>query len=173
MVVILMGVSGSGKTTIGARLAEDLGWRFIDADDFHPPENIRRMAAGQPLTDADRKPWLKRLREELAAVIEAGENVTLACSALSRESRLQLVVDPAVVRLVYLKGTIELIRQRLRNRSGHFMKESMLASQFAALEEPTDALVVDIDDRPGAIVDKIRAGLDLDGLAAQLPMTGV
>jgi gluconokinase len=161
VVVILMGVSGSGKTTIGARLAEDLGWRFMDADDFHPPANIRRMAAGQPLTDEDRQPWLARLRVEIVAAVGAGENVTLACSALSRDARRQLVVDAAVVRLVYLKGTIDLIRQRLRNRSGHFMKESMLASQFAALEEPADALIVDIDDRPGAIVDKIRAGLGL------------
>ncbi|HEY4184059.1 MAG TPA: gluconokinase [Polyangia bacterium] len=161
MVVILMGVSGSGKTTIGAKLAEDLGWRFLDADDFHPPENVRRMAAGHPLTEEDRKPWLARLREAITAAVAAGENLTLACSALSHDSRHQLVVDAAAVRLVYLKGEMALIRQRLRNRSGHFMKEDMLASQFAALEEPTDALVVDIDDRPATIVQKIRDGLGL------------
>jgi gluconokinase len=161
MVVILMGVSGSGKTTIGARLAQDLGWRFLDADDFHPAENIRKMAAGQPLTEVDREPWIERLRRELAAALAAGESVTLACSALSAASRRMLAVDPAQVRFVYLKGSPALIRQRLRNRSGHFMRETMLASQFAALEEPSDALVVDIDDRPGAIVDKIRRGLGL------------
>jgi len=161
MVVILMGVSGSGKTTIGARLAQDLGWRFLDADDFHPAENIRKMAAGQPLTEADREPWLERLRRELAAALAAGESVTLACSALSAASRRLLAVDPSQVRFVYLKGSPALIRQRLRNRSGHFMRETMLASQFAALEEPSDALVVDIDDRPGAIVDKIRQALAL------------
>lgn len=159
MVVILMGVSGSGKTTIGARLAQDLGWRFLDADDFHPAENIRKMTAGQPLTEEDREPWIERLRREITAVLAAGESATLACSALSVGSRHLLAVDPARVRFVYLKGSQALIRQRLRNRSGHFMRESMLASQFAALEEPDDALVVDIDDRPGAIVDKIRHGL--------------
>jgi len=161
MVLILMGVSGSGKTTIGARLAQDLGWRFLDADDFHPPENVRKMTAGEPLTDDDRRPWIERLRREIAALLTTNENVTLACSALSAASRHQLTVDPARVRFVYLKGAPALIRQRLRNRSGHFMKENMLASQFAALEEPADALVVDIDDRPGAIVAKIRQALSL------------
>jgi gluconokinase len=159
MIVVIMGVSGSGKTTIGSRLAEDLGWRFVDADDFHSPENIRRMAAGQPLTDRDRQPWLARLREEIANAIAAGENVALACSALKEASRQQLAVDQQRVRFVYLRGSMELIRQRLRNRSGHFMREEMLASQFAALEEPTDAVVVDIDDRPRSIVEKIRAAL--------------
>src|ERR1700710_2321231 len=146
MVVILMGVSGSGKTTIGARLAQDLGWRFLDADDFHPPENIRKMTAGEPLTDEDRQPWIERLRREIAAALAAPESITLACSALSVASRSRLAVDANRVRFVYLKGTLALIRQRLRNRSGHFMKDNMLASQFAALEEPSDALVVDIDD---------------------------
>jgi len=161
MILVLMGVSGSGKTTIGARLAEELGWRFIDADDFHSPENIRRMAAGIPLTDRDRQPWLARLRDEIARAIAAGENMTLACSALKRASRQRLIVDPQVVRFVYLRGSMELIRQRLRNRSGHFMKDNMLASQFAALEEPVDALIVDIDERPGRIVEQIRAALRL------------
>lgn len=156
-----MGVSGSGKTTIGARLAQDLGWRFLDADDFHSAENVRKMTAGVPLTEEDRKPWIERLRLEIGTALGAGESLTMACSALSSASRRALAVDPAAVRFVYLKGSPALIRQRLRNRSGHFMKETMLTSQFAALEEPTDALVVDIDDRPGAIVQKIRAGLGL------------
>lgn len=161
MVLILMGVSGSGKTTIGARLAQDLGWRFLDADDFHSAENIRKMAEGHPLTEEDREPWIERLRREITAALAAGESIAMACSALSAASRRMLAVDPNQVRFVYLKGSPALIRQRLRNRSGHFMKESMLASQFAALEEPEGALVVDIDDRPGAIVDKIRHGLGL------------
>jgi len=161
MILVLMGVSGSGKTTIGARLAEELGWRFLDADDFHSPENVRRMAAGIPLTDRDRQPWLDRLRDEITRAIAAGENMTLACSALKRSSRQSLLVDPQLVRFVYLRGSMDLIRQRLRNRSGHFMKEDMLASQFAALEEPVDALIVDIDERPGRIVEQIRAALRL------------
>jgi len=161
MVLILMGVSGSGKTTIGARLAQDLGWRFLDADDFHPAENIRKMTDGQPLTEEDREPWLERLRREITGALAAGESIALACSALSATSRRMLAADPNQVRFVYLKGSPALIRQRLRNRSGHFMKETMLASQFATLEEPADALVVDIDDRPGAIVEKIRRGLGL------------
>jgi len=161
MILVLMGVSGSGKTTIGARLAEELGWRFLDADDFHSPENVRRMAVGIPLTDRDRQPWLDRLRDEITRAIAAGENMTLACSALKRSSRQSLLVDPQLVRFVYLRGSMDLIRQRLRNRSGHFMKEDMLASQFAALEEPVDALIVDIDERPGRIVEQIRAALRL------------
>ena len=161
MIVVLMGVAGSGKTTIGSRLAEDLGWRFVDADDFHSPENIRRMAAGQTLTDLDRQPWLARLRVEITNAIAAGENVALACSALKQASREQLAVEPRSVRFVYLRGSVELVRQRLRNRSGHFMREEMLASQFAALEEPADAVVVDIDERPRRIVEQIREALGI------------
>ena len=159
MIVILMGVSGSGKTTIGLRLAGELQWRFVDADDLHSPENIRKMASGQPLSDGERKPWLALLRHEVEESSARNENVIIACSALKDVYRKLLVVDPAVVRVVYLKGSIDLIRERLLGRSGHFMKDDLLVSQFATLEEPTDALVIDIDDRPGKVVDKVRAAL--------------
>ena len=161
MVVIVMGVSGSGKTTIGSRLAEDLGWYFLDADDFHSPENIRRMADGQPLTEQDRQPWLTRLHGEIARSLQTGENLVLACSALKASSRERLDAGDPTVRYVFLRGSEELIRERLRNRSGHFMKADLLASQFATLEEPADAITMDIDDRPRRIVEKIRMALGL------------
>lgn len=161
MILIVMGVSGCGKTTIGSRLAEDLDWYFLDADDFHSPENIRRMADGQPLTDEDRQPWLTRLRNEIVRAIEAKENLVLACSALKESSRALLSGGDPAVRFVYLRGSEELIRERLRNRSGHFMKADLLSSQFAALEEPKDAITVDIDDRPLRVVEKVRAALGL------------
>jgi gluconokinase len=161
MILIVMGVSGCGKTTIGSRLAEDLGWYFLDADDFHSPENIRRMADGQPLSDEDRQPWLARLRTEIVRAIEANENLVLACSALKESSRVRLSGGDPAVRFVYLRGSEALIRERLRNRSGHFMKADLLSSQFATLEEPKDAITVDIDDRPLRVVEKIRAALGL------------
>jgi len=161
MVLIVMGVSGSGKTTIGSRLAEDLGWFFLDADDFHSPENIRRMADGQPLTDEDRQPWLTRLHDEIVRSLQAKENLVLACSALKESSRARLSGGDPTVRFVYLRGSKELIRERLRHRSGHFMKADLLDSQFAALEEPMDAITVDIDDRPRRVVEKVRAALGL------------
>ena len=161
MVLIVMGVSGCGKTTIGSRLAEELDWYFLDADDFHSPENIRRMADGQPLTEADRQPWLTRLRGEIARALEAKENLVLACSALTEASRARLSGGDPAVRFVYLRGSEPLILERLRSRSGHFMKPDLLASQFAALEEPKDAITVDVDERPRRVVEKIRAALGL------------
>lgn len=161
MILIVMGVSGSGKTTVGSRLAEDLDWYFLDADDFHSPENIRRMADGQPLTDEDRQPWLTRLHDEIARAIAANENLVLACSALKETSRVRLSGGDPAVRFVYLRGSEALIRERLRNRSGHFMKDDLLTSQLAALEEPADAITVDIDDRPLRVVEKVRTALGL------------
>jgi len=161
MILIVMGVSGCGKTTIGSRLAEDLGWFFLDADDFHSPENIRRMADGQALTDEDRQPWLTRLREEIVRSLAANEDLVLACSALKESSRAKLSGGDPAVRFVYLRGSPELIGERLRNRSGHFMKPDLLASQFATLEEPKDAITVDIDERPRRVVEKVRAALGL------------
>ena len=136
-VVIVMGVAGSGKSTVGALLAARNGGDFYDADDFHSPENIAKMAAGIPLDDADRAPWLARLRAEVVDATPTGEFAVLACSALKRAYRETLGVGTAGVALVYLKGDAGTLGERLGNRAGHYMKAGMLASQFAALEEPS------------------------------------
>ncbi len=161
MVVILMGVAGSGKTTIGRLLAAELGWEFADADDFHPPANIAKMSAGQPLDDDDRGPWLAALRGHIDAHLTAGRGAVVTCSALRDRYRAVLQADPGRVRLVYLKGSRELLWSRISAREGHFMKAGMLDSQLAMLEEPADALVVDIAPPPGQILATIRRGLSL------------
>lgn len=142
MILVMMGVSGSGKTTIGRAFADAMGWTFLDADDFHPPANMAKMAAGTPLTDDDRWPWLDRLRDELIAIDQRGEHAVLACSALKAayRARLQQAND---VHFVYLKGDRATIAPRLAMRHGHYMPASLLESQFATLEEPTDAIVID------------------------------
>ena len=160
MIVIVMGVVGAGKTTIGRLLAEQLGWQFADADDFHPPSNVEKMSNGRPLTDDDRRPWLDRLRAEIGQWIAAGRNVVLACSALKRTYRQELRVGPEV-RFAYLKGSTALIAERLRSRRGHFANEQILASQFADLEEPEEAVTVDISATPRQIVTEIRQKLAL------------
>lgn len=158
MVVILMGVTGSGKTTIGSLLAEQLKWRFDDADGFHSPANVEKMRQGIPLTDADRVPWLEALREHISGCITTGENAVLACSALKETYRDYLVIDEAV-KLVHLKGNFKLIEQRLQNRRGHYMNPNLLQSQFETLEEPEEALTVDIARSPDQIVASIRSKL--------------
>ncbi len=158
MVIILMGVTGSGKTTIGRLLARELGWPFHDADDFHSEASVEKMARGVPLDDRDRAPWLAALRELVRLRVESGENTVLACSALKESYRDLLLVDEDV-KLIYLKGGYDLIRERLGSRQGHFMKAAMLDSQFAALEEPERALSVDISLPPEEIVKAIRDGL--------------
>jgi len=153
-----MGVTGSGKTTIGQALAESLDWQFIDADDFHPPSNVAKMRAGIPLDDADRAPWLAALRTHIVGWLNSEANVVLACSALKRAYRDEVVVSPNV-RVVYLRGNSELITARLKERHGHYMDPNLLSSQFATLEEPRDALVVDVDASVDEIVKQIRKGI--------------
>ena len=156
-----MGVAGSGKTTVGTLVAQRLGWRFIEADDFHSPLEIQHMLAGQPLSDAERQPWLAQLRRVLADCLTRNESAVLACSALKEAYRRQLTVDPEAVRFVYLKGDPALIRQRLRNRSGHFAKENLLTSQYTALEEPDDALTIAVDDEPELLAQRISDAITL------------
>jgi gluconokinase len=164
MIVIVMGVTGAGKTTVGRLLAEQLGWRFADADDFHPPANVEKMRRGISLNDEDRRPWLQALRAQIAYWIAQGSNVVLACSALKRSYRQELAAGPEV-RFVYLKGSPALIADRLRSRHGHFADEQILAGQFADLEEPKEgvenAVTVDIDASPQEIVAAIRQKLGL------------
>ena len=156
-----MGVSGSGKTTLGLRLSNDLGWRFIDADDFHSFDRLRRMAGGEALSETEVQAWMAALREQIADALSRGENAVLAYSALKSGMRHQLALDPRAVRFVYLKGSASLVKQRLRARSGHFLREAQIANQFAALEEPEDAVIIDIDERPGRIVEQIRQALSI------------
>lgn len=160
MIVIVMGVVGAGKTTIGRLLAEQLGWRFADADDFHPPSNVEKIRQGIALNDADREPWLRRLHVQIERWIADGQSAVLACSALKLSYRQELEAGPDV-RFVYLKGSAELIAQRLRARRGHFANEAILASQFVDLEEPADAVAVDIASTPEQIVAEIRAKLGI------------
>jgi ACS family D-galactonate transporter-like MFS transporter len=159
IVIVLMGVAGSGKTTVGRRLAEELGWSFQDADEFHPPENIAKMAAGVPLDDGDRAPWLAAIRAGIDGALARDEGAVFTCSALREAYRRIIVADPGRVRLVHLRGSPELIRERMRQRQGHFMKEAMIQSQFAVLEPPGDAIPVDVAGAPEQIVRQIRAEL--------------
>ncbi|MGD1079366.1 MAG: gluconokinase [Candidatus Sulfotelmatobacter sp.] len=160
MIVIVMGVVGAGKTTVGRLLAEQLGWEFADADDFHPASNVEKIRHGIALTDDDRRPWLEALREAIAHWIAEGKNVVLACSALKRGYRRELEVG-SEVRFVYLKGSAGLIAERLRLRQGHFAGEQILASQFADLEEPEAGATVEIAATPQTIVAEIREKLGL------------
>jgi gluconokinase len=158
MIVLVMGVCGCGKTTVGRALAEDIGWEFLDADDLHPPSNVAKMASGVALTDEDRWPWYERIADELRRATAAGRHVVLACSALKQTYRdwLSHGVD---LRVVYLKGDAATITPRLASRRGHFMPASLLASQFETLEEPRDASVVDVAEPVEAQVAAITRAL--------------
>jgi len=154
-----MGVSGSGKTTIGKKLAESLGWRFYEGDQFHPPENIAKMSAGIPLTDEDRLPWLNTIHNLIQTQLQNGQSAVIACSALKKSYRERLLKGNLGVHIVYLKGNEDLIRHRMKTRGSHFMKAAMLSSQFRTLEEPDGVLTVDISQDPSKIVSKIEREL--------------
>lgn len=156
-----MGVSGAGKTTVGRRLAADLGWSFYEGDDFHPDANVRKMTAGIPLTDEDRLPWLRSLRALAESCLAAGEDAVIACSALKESYRRLLAGGLDGVRFVHLTGDPRLIAERLEQRAGHFMKPGMLASQLAALEPPEGATVIDVTGTPEEIAGEIRDHLGL------------
>jgi gluconokinase len=160
MIVIIMGTTGSGKTTIGTLFAKRQGWEFVDADDFHPSANVEKMKHGIPLTDADREPWLKALHDRIVEWDAEARNVVLACSALKKSYRDELRASPNV-KFAYLKGSYELFSQRVLVRKGHFAKQDLLASQFATLEEPTDAITVDAAPSPEQIVAEVRRQLGL------------
>jgi carbohydrate kinase (thermoresistant glucokinase family) len=161
MVVLLMGVAGSGKTTIGRKLASLLGWSFRDADDFHPPENVAKMSSGVPLTDEDRAPWLAAIRTHIDRALARGESAVVTCSALKEKYRAAAIPDPSRVKLVHLTGDFDLILERMNARKDHFMKPEMLQSQFAALEPPAQALTIDVAKTPDQIVAELRQKLGL------------
>jgi gluconokinase len=159
MIVIVMGVVGAGKTTVGQLLASQMNWEFGDADDYHPKSNVEKIRSGIPLTDEDRAPWLERLHGAILEWTSAGQSVVLACSALKRAYRDRLAAPE--VRFVFLRGDAELIADRLRSRHGHFAGEAILASQLADLEEPENAVTVSIAASPDKIVAEIRKQLSL------------
>ena len=155
-----MGPAGSGKTTVGELLASQLGWEFADGDSFHSPANIEKMSRGVPLDDHDRIPWLDAIHQAMEQWSAQRRNVVLACSALKKNYRERLQINSSV-KLVYLKGTYDLLRQRLLARKGHYATEQILTSQFADLEEPADAITIDVARSPEEIVLEIRRRLSL------------
>jgi len=163
VIVIIFGVSGAGKTTVGKLLARELGWRFIEADDFHPAANIEKMRSGHTLTDEDRWPWLERLQQEIERSLATGENAVLGCSALKRAYRDRLRVSEAV-KFVFLHGDYALVDRQLRSRDRHFMNAALLQSQFDDLEEPQqdeNVLTIELGQTPGQIVQRIKTKLNL------------
>lgn len=159
MFVVLMGVAGAGKTTVGRLLADELGWKFYDADDYHPPANVLKMSRGVALDDDDRRPWLEVLRGLVTESLARGENAVLACSALKETYRRQLLSDDGRTRLVYLKIDYDTVAERVANRRGHYLKPGMLDSQFAALEEPARDTHLDASQPSDEIVRAIRRRL--------------
>jgi len=161
MIILLMGVAGSGKTTIGRLLATQLGWPYHEADDFHSAANKEKMGRGQPLDDTDRAPWLAAIRAAIDECTAAGRSAVFSCSALKESYRRVLTAGVPGVTLVFLTGDRALLQQRLAGRAGHYMKAGMLDSQFAILEPPGDALVIDVHVPPEEIVVMIRRALAL------------
>jgi gluconokinase len=160
VIIVVMGVSGSGKSTVGNLLAQQLGWTFVEGDDFHPPANVEKMHQGIPLNDNDRWPWLNAIHRRLEEADKQGENVVLACSALKHSYQHYLAqFTPESICYVYLSGSEDLIRERLASRTGHFMNPKLLHSQFETLEPPEQAIKVDIGGSPESIVKDIRTQL--------------
>jgi gluconokinase len=159
MIIVVMGVAGSGKSTVGAMLADAMNCPFLEGDSLHPTGNVEKMTRGIPLTPADRAPWLDALHARLLDAFSRGRTLVVGCSALEQSSRAMLARGVPIA-WVYLNGPIDLIRARLRQRTGHFMKEDMLASQFNALEEPSDAIVVDVSQSPREIVEHVLTALE-------------
>jgi gluconokinase len=160
VILVVMGVAGSGKSTVGRLLARELGWTFVEGDDFHPAANVDKMHRGIPLDDNDRQPWLDAIRHRLAEAYEQGENIVLACSALKHSYQHYLAqLAPESVRYIYLVGAEDLIRQRLLRRTAHFMNPGLLHSQFETLEPPEEAIRVDVTPPPETIVSSIRQRL--------------
>ena len=165
IVIVLMGPMGCGKTTIGRRLSEKLGWPFLDGDDFHPRENVEKMRAGIALNDADRQPWLVKLAQEIQNRLKRRQSSILACSALKQAYRDTLGIDQDTVLGVYLKGSYPLLKERTRQRQHPYMDKQLLRSQLETLETPTDALTVDIAATPEEISQTIIRRLDLKATA--------
>ena len=165
MIIVVMGVAGSGKTTIGTKLAAALRCAFLEGDSLHSQANVEKMSHGIPLTDADRAPWLTAIHGRMCDAFTAGQSLVVACSALKRSYRAKLAEGLSVT-WVYLKGSADLIRSRLQHRAHHFMKANMLASQFDDLEEPSGAIIVDIAQPPDAIVEQILTGISHPTTAA-------
>lgn len=162
MIIVVMGVSGSGKTTVGRLLAEELGWPFYEGDDYHPPANIQKMTRGGTLTDEDRASWLDMLSQLIRELDGEGRSAVVACSALKQSYRDVLAGRWGTdVRFVYLKGTRDLIRKRMEERRGHYMKAGLLESQFDILEEPAQSVVADITASPEVIVNRVKRALGL------------
>jgi len=158
-IVLISGVAGSGKTTVGRLLAQELGWPYFEADDFHPAANKEKMGRGVPLDDDDRAPWLAAIRQAIDDCLAQGRSAVFSCSALKEKYRRQLLGDRTDIRLVFLTGSRDLLRARLEGRAGHYMKPGMLDSQLAILEPPADALRLDVQHSPETLVQEIRRNL--------------
>jgi gluconokinase len=158
MIIVVMGVAGSGKTTVGTMLADVMKCPFLEGDALHSPGNLDKMSHGMPLTDADRAPWLSAIHARIVDASERSQDLVVGCSALKQQYR-KVLTEGVQIAWVYLKGSLELIRSRMKHRPSHFMKADMLASQFAALEEPSDAVVADVSAPPSAIVQQIMTQL--------------